>query len=129
MLNIGQLDSIDTACQVFSRMLEPENWTYCHQCAIHGDCPISKNVKLLQSNLELVSERVYYLYKRLYEYGHRLTMRQMTGHLAYTLTGGLDCIDISNMSLLARRQQSYSVGFTNWFLEMMERKSLLKQQN
>jgi len=115
LLNIGQLDSINIACDVFKRMLEPENWTGCSQCKFYGDCPILSNVKLLQSNLELVLERVYLLYKRLYEYGQRLTMRQMTGHLAYALTGGLNCSDVANMSLLARRQLLCRLGFFNRF--------------
>ncbi|HHV07442.1 MAG TPA: protein kinase [Firmicutes bacterium] len=115
LLNIGQLDSIDTACQVAGRMLESKNWSSCYQCAIQESCVIYKNVKLLQSNREQVLDRVYYFYKRLYEYGYRLTMRQMTGHLAYALTGGLSCSDLSNMSLLARQKQLKKVGFTNWF--------------
>lgn len=104
LINIGQIDSIDTACQVFKRMLEPNNWTRCDGCAIYDKCPICRNVRLIKGNLEVVLERIYYLYKCLYEYGHRLTMRQMTGHLAYSLTGGLDCAELNNMSLLKLRE-------------------------
>ena len=115
LLNIGQLDSIDTACQVLRRMLEPANWEICHQCIVREDCSIHTNVTLLQSDLELVLKRTYYLYKRLYEYGQRLTMRQMTGHLAYALTTGLNCHDISNMSLMARRDNVTKTRFFNNF--------------
>ncbi|HPZ77936.1 MAG TPA: protein kinase [Bacillota bacterium] len=115
LLNIGQLDSIETACQVFKRMLCEENWSPCHLCPIQEDCPISRNVRLLQSQLDLVLQRIYYLYKRLYEYGQRLTMRQMTGHLAYVLTAGLDCTDISNMSFISRRDKMAKTQFFNNF--------------
>jgi len=115
LLNIGQLDSIETACQVFKRMLCEENWSPCHLCSNQEDCPISRNVRLLQSQLDLVLQRIYYLYKRLYEYGQRLTMRQMTGHLAYVLTAGLNCTEISNMSLISRRDKMAKTGFFNNF--------------
>lgn len=115
LLNIGQLDSIKTACKVFERMLEPNNWTGCSQCKLIGECPVSRNVKLLQSNLALVKHRVYLLYKRLYEYGQRLTMRQMTGHLAYAITGGLNCRDVAAMSVIARRKCLCHSGFFNRF--------------
>lgn len=115
MINIGQIDSIGTACQVFERMLEPENWIDCFQCELADDCPMCKNSRLLQSNINLVQNRVYLLYKRLYEYGQRLTMRQMIGHLAYAITGGLRCQDIENMSLPLRRKQIGRASFVNQF--------------
>ena len=115
LMNIGQLDSIGTACRVFRRMIESENWNSCSKCKILDSCIIYRNISLLRNNLERVLGRIYYLYKRLFEYGNRLTMRQMTGHLAYALTGGLDCKDLFNMSLLARRSKLSEAGFSNWF--------------
>ena len=115
LINIGQLDSIKTACRVFERMLQPDNWTECSQCRLYGDCPIITNVNVLQSNLDLAINRIYLLYKRLYEYGQRLTMRQMTGHLAYALTGGLHCRDVASMSIMARKQHIWRSGFFNRF--------------
>jgi len=41
------------------------------------------NVRLAQENQDILLRRVELIYRRLYEYGVRLTMRQMTGHLAY----------------------------------------------
>lgn len=115
LFNIGQLDSIDTACHVFERMLQPDNWTACLSCTINSECFIAKNVQVLQNNLEIVKQRVYLVYKRLYEYGQRFTMRQMTGHLAYSITGGLDCQDVANMSLIARQQHMWRYSFINRF--------------
>ena len=50
----------------------------------------------------MVCSRLKLVYKRLYEYGNRLTMRQMTGHLAYTITAGLQCRDIADVIYWAR---------------------------
>lgn len=115
LINIGQLDSIETACKVFERMLHSENWIGCSQCRLGDSCPIFNNIRMLQSNLELTRHRIYLLYKRLYEYGQRLTMRQMTGHLAYAITGGLNCREIANMSLMTRRKNIWQAGFFNRF--------------
>lgn len=98
VLNIGRLDSIKTACAVFKRMLEKDNWQICNECSMLKYCPISQNVTLLQDRLALVHERIVLLYRKLFEYSVRLTMRQMIGHLAYAVTAGLECENIKNMS-------------------------------
>lgn len=101
LLNVGRSDSIDTACEVFRRMMEAENWGECQACDLSGRCPIFTNVLLVQDNKDVVLRRTELAYRRLYEYGVRLTMRQMTGHLAYALTAGRDCADIRRLSDIA----------------------------
>lgn len=115
IVNIGRMDSIKTAGDVFKRMLNPENWTPCGNCKYREDCPIYRNVKLLQENLDVVCERVMLLYRRLYEYNYRLTMRQMTGHLAYAITAGRNCSQIASMSLTALRNCLCGSLFFNRF--------------
>jgi hypothetical protein len=41
---------------------------------------------------------MFIAYRRMYEYGTRLTLRQLTAHLAYLVTAGLDCKDIFELS-------------------------------
>jgi serine/threonine protein kinase len=101
VINIANMDSIETACQVFERMLNTGNWAACAACQHYESCPISNNVRLLQDDLQTVSHRVKLLYRRLYEYDVRLTMRQMTDHLAYAITAGKNCTDINAMSVIA----------------------------
>lgn len=115
VLNLGRLDSIDISCSVFRRMLEQTNWIECRKCNYNDDCPIYGNVKLLQTHLDLVCERVKLLYRRLYEYGVRLTMRQMTGHLAYAITAGLECTKIRGMSQTALKHGFLGSLFFNRF--------------
>lgn len=91
LINIGRIDSIDTALQVFEKMLKKENWDSCSTCNSREKCSIYFNVALMQSNLPRLKERLRVLYKRVFYYGQRLTMRQMTAHLAYAITGGHAC--------------------------------------
>ncbi len=98
LLNVGRTDSIETACAVFRRMLEPENWWPCGQCRLSAQCPVWANVQLIRESEGTVVERVELTYRRLYEYGVRLTMRQMIGHLAYALTAGWDCERLRRLS-------------------------------
>lgn len=113
VINIANMDSIETACRVFGRILAGENWSTCKVCHRLGVCPIIKNVKLLQDNLHRVSTRITLLYRRLYEYDVRLTMRQMTGHLAYAITAGKSCADIKAMSLTALKDHPSRCLFFN----------------
>jgi hypothetical protein len=46
---------------------------------------------------ETVFDRLFLAYRRMYEYGSRLTLRQITEHLAYLVTSGLDETDIADM--------------------------------
>jgi hypothetical protein len=120
VLNIGRIDSIKTACAVFKRMLEHENWEACLSCARRNECPIYTNVVLLQERFDIVHERVMLLYRRLFEYNVRLTMRQMTGHLAYAITAGLECKDIMAMSQTALKKIYAVIFFSTDFLVTME---------
>lgn len=115
VLNIGRIDSIKTACAVFTRMLEHENWEACLNCARLNECPIYTNVLLLQERFDIVHERIMLLYRRLFEYSVRLTMRQMTGHLAYAITAGLECKGIMAMSQMALEQHICGYLFFNRF--------------
>ncbi len=104
LLNVGRTDSIETACAVFRRMLERENWLACQGCGLAGRCPLLSNVQLVRAHEDVAVARVELAYRRLYEYGVRLTMRQMTGHLAYALTAGRDCAALRGLSQTALAQ-------------------------
>lgn len=115
IINIGRMDSIQTAGKVFRRMMEPGNWTFCSECQISNECPVFINVMMIQEKLKVVCERVSLLYRRLFEYNARLTMRQMTGHLAYSINAGLTCHEIVNMSQTARQNSLIGSLFINRF--------------
>lgn len=115
VINLGRLNSIPVAMQVFHKMLRAENWFPCLECSYAKSCCINLNVQALREIEDVVRERMELLYQRLYEYGNRLTMRQMTGHLAFAITGGLDCKQIALMSTIARQELLYRYLFYNLF--------------
>jgi hypothetical protein len=94
VFNLARMDNMALARRVFEKMLAPERWTICQTLDCRETCPIFINVNLLQSNQERATERIFLAYRRMYEYGTRLTMRQFTEHLAYLITSGLDQQDI-----------------------------------
>lgn len=52
---------------------------------------------LINHRREIVFDRLFLAYRRMYEYGTRLTLRQITEHLAYLITSGLEEIDLAEM--------------------------------
>ena len=115
LLNLGRTDSIETALGILQRILHAPEWGECEACKLQADCPILENLRLVREAGETLLRRVELLYRRMYEYGVRLTLREMTGHLAYALTGGNDCDQLAGMSATALAARSSSRLFFNRF--------------
>ncbi len=97
--NLAYIDNLQLAEMIFTRMLEPDNWTGCDFCSREGFCPIKHNVELIRSAQGQVTHRLFLLYRRIYEYGTRLTIRQLTSHLAYIISSGINAANVhKNMS-------------------------------
>lgn len=97
VINLARIDNLELARQIFARMTDPARWTTCAGFACRANCPIYLNVDLINHRREIVSERLFVAYRRMYEYGTRLTLRQITEHLAYLITSGLEEIDLAEM--------------------------------
>jgi serine/threonine protein kinase len=91
LVNLTQVDNIAPAAGMFRRMVKAPHWSGCDPCDIETACPIRQNRQILLDKPERVAERVAWVYRRLFEYGQRLTLRQIAAHLAYSLTSGMDC--------------------------------------
>ncbi|RYD75881.1 MAG: hypothetical protein EOP84_17655 [Verrucomicrobiaceae bacterium] len=115
LINVAMLDNLALARKIFERMLAPERWNACSNAACRATCPIHQNVSLLQSNQSLVLDRLFLAYRRIYEYGTRLTLRQLTGHLAYLITAGLDYQQIAGFAIKAKRPALSKFLFFNRF--------------
>ncbi len=98
VFNLALLDNLSTARRILDRMLDSENWSACEGNNCHTHCPIYRNVFLMREHREPVLTRLFLAYRRMYAYGTRLTLRQLTAHLAYILTSGLECEGIFAMS-------------------------------
>jgi non-specific serine/threonine protein kinase len=88
--NLALRDNLPLAEQVFEKMLTPKLWEACEQCTRQSHCPVHFNRTLLSDKKAPARQRLFLAYRRLQAYGVRLTMRQLTEHLSYCLTGGLE---------------------------------------
>jgi len=94
VFNLARMDNLSLARQVFARMVAPERWAPCDHLACRANCPIRLNVDLINHRRDIVFERIFLAYRRMYEYGTRLTLRQITEHFAYLVTSGLEESDL-----------------------------------
>jgi len=97
IINLARIDNLDLALQIFARMIDPAHWASCADLPCRANCPICLNVDLINHRRDVVFNRLYLAYRRTYEYGTRLTLRQLTEHLAYLITSGLEEIDLAEM--------------------------------
>lgn len=88
--NLALRDNLPLAEAVLANMLAPDLWTSCDVCQHRSRCPVHFNRTLLADENSPARQRLFLAYRRLQAYGTRLTMRQLSEHLAYCLTGGLD---------------------------------------
>lgn len=98
LVNLAMMDNLPVARRIFERMLAEERWAACSSASCRNFCPIFRNVTLMQANLARVVERVFLAYRRMYEYSSRLTLRQISAHMAYMITSGLEYEDIAKMA-------------------------------
>jgi hypothetical protein len=97
VVNLARIDNLDIARQVFNRMTDPARWEVCAGLNCRANCPICLNVDLINHRRDIVLDRLFLAYRRMYEYGTRLTLRQLTEHLAYLITSGLEESDLAEM--------------------------------
>lgn len=91
ILNMTRLNNVELGARVLEKMLLHSGWAECQGCDAEETCPLRKNRQALQQ--AHVIERVRWIYQRLTAYEQRLTLRQIVAHLAFSLTGGLNCTE------------------------------------
>lgn len=97
IFNLAIQDNLKLARKIFTKILDSHNWEICANQPCHKECPIWKNVTLIKENDYLALERIFLAYRRMFEYGTRLTIRQLTAHFAYMITSGIECKDIFDL--------------------------------
>ena len=93
VINLAMYDNLGIARKVFERMIFKDRWEACETCREQKRCTICRNVTILQDN-PLAIDRIFYLYRRMFEYKDRFTLRQIIGHMAYMITAGMEYSDI-----------------------------------
>ncbi len=99
VLNMARLDNVNLGASLLTRMLEHSAWDECDGCEAKSICPLRQNREALQQAGEIVEDRIRWVYQRITAYEQRLTLRQMVGHLALSLTGGMSCATIRSNNL------------------------------
>lgn len=113
--NLALRDNLSLAQTVLTNMLAPELWAQCGSCRRQKGCPVDFNRTLLADAHSPTRQRLFLAYRRLQAYGLRLTMRQLSEHMAYCLTGGLDERRLCRAEILephiGSRQHVYNLFF------------------
>jgi len=115
VFNLARIDNLHIAREIFEKMLSPDRWNECSERDCRYSCPIYLNVDLIQSNKHRIFDRIFLAYRRMYEYGCRLTMRQLTEHLAYLVTSGLGKADVAEMQQKNHKPLKVEYMFFNRF--------------
>lgn len=112
MVNIARVDNVFFASAIFNKIINPQLWTSCDNCACSDRCPIRKNISLLITHKARVSRFIDSFYRYLYENDRRMTIRQMVGQISYAITGNLSCQNIEQKLL---KEPFFNYNFANMF--------------
>lgn len=92
VLNLNQVTTSTYVLPALTWLTDPQHWQACVGCTAQQSCPIHFNAeRLAQPHIAARLQRLYMVLEHL---GVHVTLRDMLIHLAYTLTGGLDCAGI-----------------------------------
>ena len=94
--NLSKVDNVETAVRVLAKITTHPAWDLCQGCALEQTCPINNNIVTIKSAPEL-TQRVSWMYRLLTSYEKRLTMRQMSAHIAFSITGGTECAAVPGL--------------------------------
>ena len=112
LLNIARVDNTDFIKPYLNNLIEQKNWDACSGCPNVSKCPILFNRNILSEKMDRASDFVEKVYTWLQEYDRRATIRQITAHLTFSMTGGLDCRTVEKHSVASLR---YRYLFSNLF--------------
>jgi len=115
IINLSMVDNLGVAEQIFKRMINTDCWEACKMKDCQKICPIYHNVELIRQNEKVIRERLFLAYRKMYEYGTRFTLRQLTAHLAYMITSGLNYQDVEKMMQSATPPLMTNFMFFNRF--------------
>lgn len=108
VINVATVDNTYFAEEFIEKLIQDKLWNKCAGCPKKVYCHIKINRELIKGNFQRVSEFLNMHFIWLTEHGKRLTIRSMTEQLAYMLTGGFGCKEVS-------MTETYKYLFTNLF--------------
>lgn len=93
ILNIARIDNSDFLTKYGMKLVAEGNWSTCQACERKDLCPIYFNAALTAQYpqaFQFLND--FYIWEQ--ELDNRATIRQITAHIAFALTGGLNCHDV-----------------------------------
>lgn len=108
VINVATVDNTYFATEFINKLIQDKLWEGCSQCPKKYYCHINNNRELIKNNFQRVSEFLNMHYIWLAEHGKRLTIRSMTEQMAYMITGGFNCNEVTMV-------EPYKYLFTNLF--------------
>ena len=112
ILNIARVDNTDFIRPFLNNLIKKSNWIPCMSCPNAGKCPILFNQQVLTDSFDKAAGFIEKMYIWLQEYDHRVTIRQITAHLTFAITGGLSCAYVEKHSTQTLK---YRYLFSNLF--------------
>ena len=107
-INIAELDNTYFAKEFLNKIISNHLWADCENCKSHNYCIICKNRNLILKNKTKTEDFIDKYYIWLASHGKRLTIRSITEHISYMITGGFDCQTV-------RPQNAYAYLYPNLF--------------
>ena len=108
VINVATADNVYFATEFLEKITQDKLWEGCKNCQKCDYCHIYRNRQLIVENKTKVFEFIYNHFIWLTEYETRLTIRSMTEQLAYMLTGGISCEEVTY-------NEAYKYLFSNLF--------------
>lgn len=90
-VNLTKLDNVGIGTKVLQKIVDHRAWESCSGCSASDKCHIATNIAALKGASAVIADRVRWVYRRLSSYEQRMTLRQMSAHIAYSLTAGTNC--------------------------------------
>jgi len=112
ILNIARVDNTDFIRPFINKLVADVHWNTCKNCPVAETCPMLFNRNILKDNADRAIKFIENSYIWLQEYDRRATIRQITAHLSYAITGGLSCYRVAKY---ANSMNRYQYLYSNLF--------------
>ena len=116
VLNAATIDNSTFVKPFLDKILAEELWEPCTGCKKADSCPIYNNARLVRKACHRVSAFIQNHYIWMQEHDRKFTIRQIVAHLAYSITGDMDCEDVAIQATEhSKSKYLFTMLFSNLF--------------
>lgn len=113
IINLQDVTSSVYAEKIIQEWTKEEYWGHCGSCSLSKECIMFHNYQKLKE--PKIQQKLVSQYRTIDFLSEHITMREMLIHLAYTITGGLKCEDISSENIDYKDSHFNKVYYENYF--------------